>query len=201
MISRAPTKRGGRRDQWGQRHTSTFKVAGRQVLNLWRIIRTEHNFNIYTFENVAFHILRRRSVAGLQVRPTNKPRLARVPRFSFSTLTTWFQDSTPAHTISVMRHFRERVFMVLEILDEADVVTKNAWVMRSLFALSPLILTKKTSEFARVFGVDFFSVISRGSQFKVESFMFRIAKPESFVLLSPSKQDVPSFLPHSFFIH
>ena len=46
------------------------------------------------------------------------------------------------------------------------------------------------SEFARVFGVDFFSVISRGSQFKVESFMFRIAKPESFVLLSPSKQDV-----------
>ena len=46
------------------------------------------------------------------------------------------------------------------------------------------------SELARVFGVDFFSVLSRGSQFKVESFMFRIAKPESFVLLSPSKQDV-----------
>jgi DNA polymerase zeta len=45
-------------------------------------------------------------------------------------------------------------------------------------------------EFARVFGVDFFSVISRGSQFKVESFMFRIAKPENFVLLSPNKNDV-----------
>jgi DNA polymerase elongation subunit (family B) len=45
-------------------------------------------------------------------------------------------------------------------------------------------------EFARVFGVDFFSVISRGSQFKVESFMFRIAKPEGFVLRSPSKQEV-----------
>jgi DNA polymerase elongation subunit (family B) len=47
-------------------------------------------------------------------------------------------------------------------------------------------------EFARVFGVDFFSVISRGSQFKVESFMFRIAKPESFVLISPSRHDVSS---------
>jgi DNA polymerase zeta len=47
-------------------------------------------------------------------------------------------------------------------------------------------------EFARVFGVDFFSVISRGSQFKVESFMFRIAKPESFVLISPSRHDVNS---------
>lgn len=46
------------------------------------------------------------------------------------------------------------------------------------------------SEFARVFGVDFNSVMSRGSQFKVESFMFRIAKPESFVLISPSREEV-----------
>lgn len=51
-------------------------------------------------------------------------------------------------------------------------------------------MTDGPSEFARVFGVDFFSVLSRGSQFKVESFMFRIAKPESFVLISPSKSDV-----------
>lgn len=54
-----------------------------------------------------------------------------------------------------------------------------------------LVLSIMTSrEFARVFGVDFFSVLSRGSQYKVESFMFRLAKPESFVLISPSKADV-----------
>ena len=47
-----------------------------------------------------------------------------------------------------------------------------------------------TREFARVFGVDFASVMFRGSQYKVESFMFRIAKPESFVLVSPSKEQV-----------
>ena len=41
-----------------------------------------------------------------------------------------------------------------------------------------------------MFGVDFFSVINRGSQYKVESFMFRIGKPESLVFLSPSKDDV-----------
>lgn len=52
------------------------------------------------------------------------------------------------------------------------------------------LLTTEFREFARVFGVDFFSVISRGSQFKVESFMFRIAKPESFVLRSPNKDQV-----------
>ncbi len=45
-------------------------------------------------------------------------------------------------------------------------------------------------EFARVFGVDFLSVLTRGSQFKVEAFMFRLAKPENFVLISPSREDV-----------
>ena len=49
---------------------------------------------------------------------------------------------------------------------------------------------QRYSEFARVFGIEFFSVISRGSQFKVESFMFRIGKPESLVFISPSKSQV-----------
>lgn len=49
-----------------------------------------------------------------------------------------------------------------------------------------------------MFGVDWFSIISRGSQFKVESFMFRIAKSESLVFLSPSKDDVrSSYFPHN----
>ena len=49
-------------------------------------------------------------------------------------------------------------------------------------------------EFARVFGVDFLSVLTRGSQFKVEAFMFRLAKPENFVLISPSREDVRCYL-------
>ncbi|KAJ7181668.1 hypothetical protein C8R43DRAFT_869366 [Mycena crocata] len=155
LVSRAPTNRPSGKDHWGMRHTSTFKVVGRHVLNLWRIIRVEQTLNIYTFENVAFHILRRRST----------------PRYSPATLHQWYRDSIPLHTDNVLRYFSSRTTMVLEILDETEVVTK-------------------TAEFARVFGVDFFSVISRGSQFKVESFMFRIAKPESFVLISPSQNDV-----------
>jgi DNA polymerase zeta len=78
--------------------------------------------------------------------------------------------------------------MVLEMLEDAEIITKTACVDPKYISVSFLIFY--CSEFARVFGVDFYSVISRGSQFKVESFMFRIAKPESFVLLSPSKQDV-----------
>lgn len=79
--------------------------------------------------------------------------------------------------------------MLLEMLDAAEVITKTACVRPC--PLASLETDYHTcSEFARVFGVDFFSVISRGSQFKVESFMFRIAKPESFVFISPSKSDV-----------
>ncbi|KAF7347826.1 DNA polymerase [Mycena venus] len=154
LISRAPSKRPGGKDQWGVRHTSTFKVSGRHVLNLWRVMRVELTLNIYTFENVVFHVLSRRT-----------------PRYGPATLKEWYQDSISAHTFAVLRYFSSRTSMVLEVLEETEVVTK-------------------TAEFARVFGVDFFSVISRGSQFKVESFMFRIAKPESFVLFSPSKSDV-----------
>lgn len=61
QISRAPGRHiGVGSDQWGMRTMSTFKVAGRHVLNLWRIMRAEQNFTSYTFENVVFHILRRR---------------------------------------------------------------------------------------------------------------------------------------------
>ncbi|KAI0651854.1 hypothetical protein C8Q79DRAFT_935176 [Trametes meyenii] len=155
QISRAPSRNiGAGADRWGMRTTSTFKVTGRHVLNVWRIMRSEHTFNIYTFENVVFQILRRRT-----------------PWYSPQTLTNWYHSLVPEHACRLLRYFARRTSMVLEILDVAEVVTKNA-------------------EFARVFGVDFFSVLSRGSQFKVESFMFRIAKPENFVLLSPSKQDV-----------
>ena len=83
--------------------------------------------------------------------------------------------------------------MCLELIEVTEVITKTSYVRHTRPTCLSFI-TLDYREFARVFGVDFFSVISRGSQFKVESFMFRIAKPESFVLLSPSKQDVS--IPH-----
>lgn len=58
-IGRAPRQFGGS-DQWGMRTTSTFKVAGRHVLNVWRLMRVELSLNMYSFENVAFQLLNRR---------------------------------------------------------------------------------------------------------------------------------------------
>ena len=62
LISRAPPRYSGGTsvDQWASRRASTFKVAGRHVLNLWRIVRAEKTLNFYTFENVVFDVLRRR---------------------------------------------------------------------------------------------------------------------------------------------
>ena len=115
--------------------------------------------------------------------------LPRTPWYSPRTLTEWYNSDVTMHVERVLRYFSRRTEMVLKMLDTADVVTKTAYVCTGCTVFQTLKFHVR-SEFARVFGVDFFSVLSRGSQFKVESFMFRIAKPESFVLLSPSKQDV-----------
>lgn len=64
LISRAPPKNATMANsQYDDRHTSTFKVVGRHVLNLWRIMRSELNLRMYTFENVAYKLLRRRYVS------------------------------------------------------------------------------------------------------------------------------------------
>ncbi|KAF9453810.1 DNA/RNA polymerase [Macrolepiota fuliginosa MF-IS2] len=154
FLSRAPAQKMGGDDRWGSQTGSSLKVAGRHVLNAWRIMRSEKALTSYTLSNVAFHMLHQR-----------------IPWYSTTTLSKWYDSPVPSHMVVLLRYMTTCVCTTLHILEETEVITK-------------------TAEFARIFGVDFYSVISRGSQFKVESFMFRIAKPENFVLLSPSKNDV-----------
>eukprot|EP00871_Galdieria_phlegrea_P001957 jgi/Galph1/2762/GphlegSOOS_G1409.1 len=61
----------------------------------------------------------------------------------------------------------------LEILEEID------WVPR-------------TCELARIFGIDFRSVVTRGSQFRVESMMARLAHANGYLLLSASRNQLVS---------
>ncbi|OQO00746.1 hypothetical protein B0A48_13237 [Cryoendolithus antarcticus] len=95
----------------------------------------------------------------------------RVPHYAFAKLTRWYNSDKPKDLARVLDYFVSRTRLDLEILDANELIPR-------------------TSEQARLLGVDFFSVFSRGSQFKVESLMFRIAKPESFVLVSPSRKQV-----------
>ncbi|KAK4154857.1 hypothetical protein C8A00DRAFT_14013 [Chaetomidium leptoderma] len=95
----------------------------------------------------------------------------RIPHYSWRTLTDWYLSGRPRDLSKVLRYYLKRTRMDIEILEANELIPR-------------------TSEQARLLGVDFFSVFSRGSQFKVESIMFRIAKPENFLLVSPSRKQV-----------
>ncbi|KIX05146.1 uncharacterized protein Z518_06018 [Rhinocladiella mackenziei CBS 650.93] len=95
----------------------------------------------------------------------------RIPHYSFPDLTKWYKSKNPRDMGKVMEYFTSRVQIDIQILEANELVPR-------------------TSEQARLLGVDWYSVISRGSQFKVESLMFRIAKPENFILVSPSRRQV-----------
>ena len=73
------------------------------------------------------------------------------------------------------------------------------WVRRarlSLAMMEQLDMTGRTGELARAFGIDFFSVLTRGSQYRVEAMMARLAHTQNYLLPAPSKQQarVPPFL-------
>ena len=154
MKSDSHGRFGRQSDRWGFHTTSTIRVTGRHMINIWRAMQGELNLLQYTLENVAWHLLHRR-----------------VPHYSWKTLTSWYLSGKNADLVRLVRYYKSRTLVDLEILDSNELVAR-------------------TSEQARLLGVDFFSVFSRGSQFKVESIMFRIAKPENFIFVSPSRKQV-----------
>ena len=61
FLSRAPSHRTVNvNEQWERRTNTTFKVNGRYVLNVWRLMRASLTLNVYTFENVVFKLLNER---------------------------------------------------------------------------------------------------------------------------------------------
>ncbi|KAK1758381.1 hypothetical protein QBC47DRAFT_374509 [Echria macrotheca] len=154
MKSDSHGRAGKDADRWGFNTTSTIRVTGRHMINIWRAMRGELNLLQYTMENVVWHLLHRR-----------------IPHYSWQSLTTWYTSGKVAELSKVLRYYLARTRLDIEVLEANELVPR-------------------TSEQARLLGVDFFSVFSRGSQFKVESIMFRIAKPENFMLVSPSRKQV-----------
>jgi DNA polymerase zeta len=154
MILHSHGRFGKEADRWGFTKTSTVRVTGRHVINIWRAMRGELNLLQYTMENVVFHLLHKR-----------------IPHYTYQDLTAWYTSGTPRDLTKVISYYTSRVQMNLQILEANEIIPR-------------------TSEQARLLGIDFFSVISRGSQFKVEATMYRIAKPENFILVSPTRQQV-----------
>jgi DNA polymerase zeta len=92
------------------------------------------------------------------------------PRYSSRQLTQWLRGSTAERRIAISwLHERARL---------------DACV------LAALDLVGRSSEMAKIFGIDFFSVFTRGSQFRVEAVMLRVSRPRGFIAPSPRPEDV-----------
>ncbi|XP_053962620.1 DNA polymerase zeta catalytic subunit isoform X2 [Anastrepha ludens] len=103
----------------------------------------------------------------------------RCPAHNHRALTDWFD--VPNTRWIVIEYYVERVRGTLALLEQLDLIGR-------------------TSEMAKLIGIQFYEVLSRGSQFRVESMMLRIAKPRNLVPLSPSVQQrahmrAPEYLP------
>lgn len=131
-----------------------LRVAGRHVLNVWRLMCAEVTLPQYTLESVAVHVLGRR-----------------LPRYAPATLGAWIAGGRPTEVARVVRYAVQRVRCAVQLLERTE-------------------LLFRTAEFARIYGMDFYSVLTRGSQFRVESVLLRITKPRSFLLPSPSRAQV-----------
>ncbi|CAH0515493.1 unnamed protein product [Peronospora belbahrii] len=97
------------------------------------------------------------------------------PVYSADKLTSWFREGGQMRW-KVIRHILERATLNLRILSKMQLITR-------------------TSEMARLFGIDFYSVLSRGSQYRVEAVMLRVTKRKNFLLVSPSRNQVASQAP------
>nr|KYP71224.1 DNA polymerase zeta catalytic subunit [Cajanus cajan] len=97
----------------------------------------------------------------------------KIPSFHQKVLTKWFSSGPGRARYRCIKYVTERVKLNLEILNQLDMVNR-------------------TSELARVFGIEFFSVLSRGSQYRVESMFLRLAHTQNYLAISPGKQQVAS---------
>ncbi|KAL5108709.1 DNA polymerase zeta catalytic subunit [Taenia crassiceps] len=91
----------------------------------------------------------------------------RVPKFTQGQLSDWMDD--------VRGSTKWQALLYVTLRSETN-----------LALLKHLDLVARTSEFARVFGIEFFHVLSRGSQYRVESLLLRTARRLNFLLPSPS---------------
>lgn len=105
----------------------------------------------------------------------------RVPLYSHKDLSFWWEHKSCLYRHKTLDYYLLRVKSIIMLIEQLDLIGR-------------------TSELARLFGIQFFEVLSRGSQFRVESMMLRLAKPLNYIPVSPTvsqraKMRAPEFLP------
>ncbi|XP_010511693.1 PREDICTED: DNA polymerase zeta catalytic subunit-like isoform X3 [Camelina sativa] len=97
----------------------------------------------------------------------------KIPSIPYKVLTEWFSSGPAGARYRCIEYVIRRANLNLEILSQLDMINR-------------------TSELARVFGIEFFSVLSRGSQYRVESMLLRLAHTQNYLAISPGNQQVAS---------
>lgn len=103
----------------------------------------------------------------------------RLPKYSHQFLTRCWSSH---HTRwIVFEYFLKRALGTLEVLSKLDLIGR-------------------TAELAKLFGIQFLEVLTRGSQFRVESIMLRLVKAKNMVPVSPTIQQrarmrAPEYIP------
>ncbi|KAG6482273.1 hypothetical protein ZIOFF_058904 [Zingiber officinale] len=93
----------------------------------------------------------------------------KIPSIPCKVLNHWFSRGPGWLRYQCIEHIIKMTKLNLEIINQLDMINR-------------------TSELARVFGIDFFSVLSRGSQFRVESMLLRLAHTQNYLAISPGSQ-------------
>ncbi|KAM7473815.1 hypothetical protein LguiB_021058 [Lonicera macranthoides] len=97
----------------------------------------------------------------------------KIPFIHYKVLTNWFSSGPGRARHRCIEYILERAKLNLQLVNQLDMINR-------------------TSELARVFGIDFFSVLSRGSQYRVESMLLRLAHTQNYLAISPGAQQVAS---------
>jgi DNA polymerase zeta len=99
-----------------------------------------------------------------------------VPFFSDKQLNRWYKKVNTRHL--TVQYVTRLALLNLRLVDKLD-------------------LFRRTSESARLYRIDFFSVLTRGSQYRVEASLARYAHLQDYLLITPSKKQVANQAPMS----
>ena len=153
-FSRAPRERADPRnlhDEWGVEHGSGgIWLAGRVLLNVWRLMRSELKLNIYSQQAVCANVLRRR-----------------LPLLRATSLAAPWQTRAAPSAPTVLEAARDRAAAIRHV---------GLCAYATCALLERLNLIRRTAESARLYGIDFHSVLTRGSQFRVEATLLRVLR-------------------------
>ncbi|KAL4478783.1 hypothetical protein ABPG73_001998 [Tetrahymena malaccensis] len=97
----------------------------------------------------------------------------RYPVYSNWTLTKWFNSESAKHKTLVFDYYFNKLKINQIVLDKLDII-------------------QRTTSSARLYGCDFESIITRGSQFRVEGVLVRVTKQYGYLMLSASRMQVAS---------